>query len=218
MKLDLAALTDDQPFCAGVVLARDGRLVVTLNDDHVPADVRRPALRVGGVGGGQEPRENIWECALREAHEEVGVAVDLVPSPATYFHDWETQELVEVERVEDELAPVLVERWERPSPDVPFAPGLPTGPYVYGATFLGVAGAAAELRPCDVVALLLVEPSVWPLLEETPTLGDAAAAGAQLVAAAPIAEDAVLWMHPHESLRVVVRLLEQPSVRAALGV
>jgi len=218
MKLDLAALTDDQPFCAGVVLARDGRLVVTLNDDHVPAEVGRPALRVGGVGGGQEPRENIWECALREAHEEVGVAVDLVPSPATYFHDWETQELVEVERVEDELAPVLVERWERPSPDVPFAPGLPTGPHVYGATFLGVAGAAAELRPCDVVALLLVEPSVWPLLEETPTLGDAAAAGAQLVAAAPIAEDAVLWMHPHESLRVVVRLLEQPSVGAALGV
>jgi 8-oxo-dGTP pyrophosphatase MutT (NUDIX family) len=218
MKIDLAALTDDQPFCAGVVLVRDGRLVVTLNDDHLPTEVSHPALRVGGVGGGQEPRENIWECALREAHEELGVAVDLVPSPVTYFHDWETQELVEVERVEDELAPLLVERWERPSPDVPFAPGLPTGPYLYCATFLAVAGAAAEVRPCDVLALLLVEPTVWPFLEETPTLGAAGAAGAELVASVPISEDAVLWMHPHESLRIAVPLLEQVSVRAALGV
>jgi 8-oxo-dGTP pyrophosphatase MutT (NUDIX family) len=27
--------------------------------------------RVGGVGGGQEPRETILECAVREAQEEL---------------------------------------------------------------------------------------------------------------------------------------------------
>ena len=63
MKLDLAALTDDQPFCAGLVLGHRGRLVLTLNDDHLPTEIRHPALRVGGVGGCQEPREDIWECA-----------------------------------------------------------------------------------------------------------------------------------------------------------
>ena len=65
--LDVAALTEGQPFCAGVVLMVDGRLVLTLNHDHLPAALSGTALRVGGVGGGQEAGETIRECAMREA-------------------------------------------------------------------------------------------------------------------------------------------------------
>jgi 8-oxo-dGTP pyrophosphatase MutT (NUDIX family) len=220
MRLDLAELTDGQPFCTGLVLAHRGLLVLTLNDDHVAPDVPRPALRVGAVGGGQEPGENIWECALREAHEEIGVAVDLAPAPLTRFFDWEARELRPVDHVEDELAPLVVHRWERPSPDVPYKPGLPTGPYLYGADFLALAGDAAELRPGgdDLAGVLRIPLALWSLLADTPTLGDVLGAGAELHAARELAPDVRLWVHPHEGLLVTRPLLEEPSVRAALGV
>jgi 8-oxo-dGTP pyrophosphatase MutT (NUDIX family) len=217
VRLDLAALTADAPFCAGLVLAQRDRLVLTLNDDHLPAAIPRPALRVGAVGGGQEPGENIWECALREAHEEVGTGVDLVPSPTTWFHDWESRELHAVEHVEHEVAPLLVHRWERPNPDVAYAPGLPTGPYLYGADFLARAGDGADLRPGDdVVALLLLPLDAWALLDGEPTVADVLAGGAELVAARPLADDVRLWVHPHEGLRVVRPLLAAPDVGDAL--
>jgi 8-oxo-dGTP pyrophosphatase MutT (NUDIX family) len=215
MRLNLGALTAGQPFCAAVVLVWHGLLALTLNDDHVPADQPRPVLRVGGVGGGQEPGETIWDCALREAHEEAGVAVDLVPAPVTRFFDHEARELVEVEHVEDELAPLLVERWERPNPDVPYKPGLPTGPYLYGASFLARAGDAAELRPGDVRALLFLPPELWSSLDGA-TVADVSAAGAELLERAPVPPQTRLWLHPYESFRLLVPMLDEPAVRAAL--
>src|SRR5215218_2632474 len=209
MKLRLAELTDGQPFCSGLLLVHRGRLVLTLNDDHLGPDVQRPALRVGAVGGGQEPGENIWECALREAHEEVGIAVDLVPAPVTRFYDWEERELRPVEHVEDEVGPLVVHRWERPNPDVPYKPGLPTGPYVYGADFLARAGDALEPRPGDDVAgLLLVPLDAWTAFDGAPTLASVRAAGVEAIPARVLAEDVRLWVHPHEGLRVTGPLLE----------
>jgi 8-oxo-dGTP pyrophosphatase MutT (NUDIX family) len=219
MKLRLAELTDGQPFCSGLVLVHRGRLVLTLNDDHVALDTPRPALRVGAVGGGQEPGENIWECALREAHEEVGIAVDLVPAPLTGFYDWEERELRPVEHVEDEIAPLVVHRWERPNPDAPYRPGLPTGPYVFGADFLARAGdALAPLPGDDVAGLLLLPLEAWPALEGEPTLESVQASGVEVVPARELPRRARLWVHPHEGLRVTWPLLGEPSVRAALGV
>ena len=217
MKLGLAALTQGQPFCAGAVVCHRGRLVLTLNDDHMPADVQG-AVRVGAVGGGQEPGENVWECALREAHEELGVAVDLVPAPATWFYDWEERELRRVEQAEDELAPLLVTRSERPEPDVPFRPGLPTGPYLYSAEFLARAGEAAELRPgSDLVGLLLLPLTSWPLLETGASLAELERAGAEVVGVRAIDAGTRLWVHPHEGLRLTRPLLDEPDVRAVLG-
>jgi len=219
MKLRLAELTDGQPFCSGLLLVHRGRLVLTLNDDHVGPDLPRPALRVGAVGGGQEPGENVWECALREAHEEVGVSVDLVPAPLTHFYDWEERELRPVEHVEDEVAPLIVHRWERPNPDVPHKPGLPTGPYLYGADFLARAGNALPLWPGDdVVALLLVPLDAWSALDGAPTLESVRAAGVEAILARELPRGVRLWVHPHEGLHVTRPLLEEPSVRAALGV
>jgi 8-oxo-dGTP pyrophosphatase MutT (NUDIX family) len=219
MRLRLAALTDGQPFCSGLVLVHRGRLVLTLNDDDVAPDVPRPALRVGAVGGGQEPGENIWECALREAHEEVGIAVDLVPAPLTAFYDWEERELRPVEHVEEEIAPLVVHRWERPNPDVPYKPGLPTRPYLYGAEFLARAGDALEPRPGDDVAGLLLLPlDSLSAVNGDPTLESVRTSGVEVIPARELPRGVRLWVHPHEGLRVTAPLLEEPSVRAALGV
>jgi 8-oxo-dGTP pyrophosphatase MutT (NUDIX family) len=218
VKLEVAALTSGQPFCAGLLLVHRGRRVLTLNDDGLPAELAGKALRVGAVGGGQEPGEDIWECALREAHEETSVAADLVPSPRTWFYDWETREPVEVERVEDETAPLVLHRWERPNPDVAYKPGLPTGPYLYGADFLALAGDAADLRPGDDVAgLLLVPFDDWSVLDADLNLGDAVASGAEVVEARPLDAGLRLWVHPHEGLYVARPLLDEPDVRSALG-
>ena len=218
MRLHLAELTRGQPFCAGLLLVHRGRLVLTLNDDHVAADVPRPAYRVGAVGGGQEVGENIWECALREAHEEVGVALDLVPSPVTRFYDWEERELRPVDHVEDEIAPLVVHRWENPHPDVPYKPGLPVGPYVYGADFLARSGDAVDLRPGDdLAALLLVPFEALPGFDDEPTLAQVAAAGVDVVPARELAQHARLWLHPNEGLHVTRPLLDDPAVADALG-
>jgi ADP-ribose pyrophosphatase YjhB (NUDIX family) len=219
MRLHLAELTRGQPFCAGLLLVHRGRLVLTLNDDHVAPGVPRPAVRVGAVGGGQEPGETIWECALREAHEEVSAGVDLVPAPFTRFFDWEEREPRVVEHVEDELAPLVVHRWERPNPDVPYKPGLPVGPYLYGADFLARAGEAIELRPGDDLAgLLLVPLDAWAAIETEPTLDEAIGAGIDVIAARDLPGELRLWVHPHEGLPVVRPLLGERAVRDALGV
>lgn len=217
MRLHLAELTEGQPFCAGVLLARRGRLVLTLNDDHLPAD-RPDALRVGAVGGGQEPGENVWECALREAHEELGVAVDLVPAPATWFYDWEERELRRADAVEDELAPLLLTRSDRSEPDVPYKPGLPTGPYLYSAEFLARVGDAAPLRPGDDLAgLLLLPPGAYRLVAAGSTLGELERAGAEVLSPRVLGAQQRVWLHPGEGLDVTRRLLDEAGVGVALG-
>lgn len=69
--LHIEVLTFNQPFCAGVILAREDRVVMTLNSDMDAGDgqaaMSDQVLRIGGVGGGQEPGETMPACALREA-------------------------------------------------------------------------------------------------------------------------------------------------------
>ena len=221
MRLSVADVTADQPFCAGLLLVRGGRHVVALNTDHLPPDDGGPdggpVWRVSAIGGGQEVGETVWECALREAHEEAGATVDLVPAPVTFLHDWETHELRPVDCA-DADPPLLLERYPRNEPDIGLQPGLPAGPYLYVAIFLAVAGAAAQLRPGDDVAgLLLVPDDALALLERDPTLAEAVDAGAELVEREPLPRDGRLWMHPNESLRIARPLLDEPAVRAALG-
>jgi 8-oxo-dGTP pyrophosphatase MutT (NUDIX family) len=201
--LDLAALTHE-PFCAGVVVLVGGRLVLTLNDDHVPADVPRPALRVGGVGGGQEPGENVWECAYREAYEELSVPVQLLPAHETWLVDEEDGTPRAVDPGEG-IAPLLVTRAERPNPDVPFADGLPTGPVQWTATFLAFAEDVP--RPGDVEGLLLLAPDRLAALEATPTVGEVRAAGAEIVPRGELDELTRLWLHPNETTRLAATLL-----------
>jgi hypothetical protein len=61
--ISVRRLTDGQPFCAGVVVVQDGCVAVTLNRDVPPSgSANGSPLRVGGVGGGQEPGETIEQC------------------------------------------------------------------------------------------------------------------------------------------------------------
>jgi 8-oxo-dGTP pyrophosphatase MutT (NUDIX family) len=208
--LDVAALTAGQPFCAGVVLVVDGRLVLTLNRDHLPADLEGSHVRVGGVGGGQEPGETIWDCARREAMEEVGCEVKLVRSPRTYLRQLPDGDLRPA-RCRDELAPLLFEWADRADP-APYAAGLPAGPRLYGAIFLARA-AARELRPVDVEGLLLLATSDWSLIDRGATVRDARDAGVSIVERAPIAPELRLWSYPEESMRAVAELaVRDPDV------
>ena len=216
-RIHVEALTRDEPFFAGVVVFRRGRLVLALNDDHLPSELADgKTYRVSLIGGGPEARESVWECALREAHEEIGVPVDLVPSPVTHLFDWEERTLREVECTDELPAPVLLERSERPEPDVASKPGLPSGPYLYVATFLAVAGPAAEPRPGDVAGLVLLPLDLWPLVADGATVAELVAAGAEIVTDDGVPSDARVWLHPNESGRLVVDLLADARVRAAV--
>jgi 8-oxo-dGTP pyrophosphatase MutT (NUDIX family) len=73
-----------------VVVFHEGRLVLTLNADGLPASFGAGRLRVGGVGGGCEDGETFEDCARREAEEELSVPVTLVSAiavepPGTVF-------------------------------------------------------------------------------------------------------------------------------------
>ena len=192
----------------------DGRLVLTLNHDHLPADLEGTALRVGGVGGGQEPGETIWECAAREAFEEIGCEVALIKSPRTYLRETPDGVLRQA-RCRDEVAPLLFEWAERSDP-APYALGLPTGPRLYGAMFLG-RPASPELRPADVEGLLVMPSTLWRLVDRGATVREAVDAGAVLIERDRIEPDLRLWSFREESMRAVCELATRdPELLAPL--
>jgi 8-oxo-dGTP pyrophosphatase MutT (NUDIX family) len=205
--LDVAALTAGQPFCAGVILMIERQLVLTLNHDHLPQELQEVALRVGGVGGGQEAGETIWECAAREAREEVGCDVKLINAPRTYLR--ERGGPLRRTRCRDEIAPLLFEWFPNKTPDEPYAPGLPTGPLLYGAMFL--AQPKATVRPADVEGLLLISPAMWSLVDDQATLCELMESGATLIERRPIRRDTPLWAFPEESMRAVCELAERDA-------
>ena len=211
--LDVTAVTLGQPFCAGVILLIDGRLVLTLNQDHLPADLEGAALRVGGVGGGQEPGETIWECAAREAREEVGCEVRLVNASRTYLR--ENEGALRRARCRDEIAPLLFESGPNKSPDEPYASGLPTGPVLYGAMFL--AQPLGRVLPGDVEGLLLISPTTWPLIAAKATLGELVADSATLIERRRISPDTPVWAFQEESMKTVCELATRdPELLAPL--
>lgn len=206
--IDVTALTAGQPFCAGVFVMHRGGIVVTLNADHLPQELAGSAWRVGGVGGGQEPGETVWQCALREAAEEVQAPVDLRSAPVTFLHDADTGAIA-ARRCVDAVAPILIERFRRPNPDLPFRPGLPTGPYLYNVFFLAAPHTSALRAGDDVQALLTVPPAAWPLLQSTPTVSDMLAAGARLLDGATVDPARRLWLPPNETLTVLIPILQR---------
>ena len=173
---------------AGAIVLHDGLLVATLNDDHLPVELGDGTwLRVGGVGGGCERDESCVECAEREAREELSVDVELVSSPVTH-------------------APgrAAVERIDWPSRPAPFA--WQERDDYSGALF--AAHLTREPRPGDdVVALVLLPPGDWNLLERTPTVAEVEAAGMRVVEARPLERATRLWVDPDEAMRAVAPLV-----------
>ncbi|SFG09676.1 NUDIX domain-containing protein [Planifilum fulgidum] len=179
--MDIASLTRNQPFCAGVILAKGRCLLLTLNADGVPETLKGTAWRVGGVGGGQEPGETVWDCALREAREEAFAEVELIPSPSTYFHNMDTGAIRRI-RVRDPVPPLLFSRTVNPRPDRPYAPGLPTGPFIHFALFLSRPKAWDTIRPGDdVQGLLLCPVDGWTRLKAGNKLKELARSGIEVI-------------------------------------
>jgi 8-oxo-dGTP pyrophosphatase MutT (NUDIX family) len=203
--LHVLALTEGQPFTAGAVILDDGALLVTLNEDGVPEE-RLGALRIGGVGGGQEPGESIVECARREATEELGVAVDLLPAPRSFFHDVDAGSVVPLTCV-DPIPPLLLERQATRDPTTPFRPDLPAGPYLYSGLFFAGMPPSIEAPGDDVQGLLLVPLDKWPLLDRDLTLMEALDSGMRLVGATRVDRLRRLLLPERESFRVVADLI-----------
>ena len=207
---EIRLLTTGRPFCAGVLLVRDGRLLATLNADGVDAaDADGADWFVGGVGGGQEPGEDIWDCALREAREELGVPVRLVPSPRTHLHDIDSDELRQA-RTKDEPAPFIVQRVRNPDATTPFRPDLPAGPFTYFCMFLAeFIDDEVRFRPDDpdIAALVWMPLAAEDAFTGGVTFADLAAKGATIAAGGPIAASAGIHVRATETLRLAGPLL-----------
>lgn len=207
---DIRRLTGGRPFCAGVLLVHEGKVLATLNANGVDAaEASGTDWYVGGVGGGMEPGEDIWDCALREAREELGVPVRLVPSERTYLHDIDSDQLRE-SRTDDAPAPFIVQRFRNDDPVTPFRPDLPAGPYTYFCMFLAEfteAPAAFESDDPDIAALVWLPLKAGELIGEGVTFADLTAAGTTLAAGGPIADEARIHLTRTETLRIAGPLL-----------
>ncbi|MFC3494460.1 NUDIX domain-containing protein [Glycomyces rhizosphaerae] len=207
---EVRRLTGGRPFCAGVLLVRDGRVLTTLAADGVDAvDASGTDWFVGGVGGGQEPGEDIWDCALREAREELGVPVRLVPSERTYLHDIDGDELREA-RTDDAPAPFILQRVRNADPTTPFRPDLPAGPFTYFCMFLAeFVDEEVAFTPDDpdIAALVWMPLKAGAQIGEGVAFADLTAAGATVAAGGPIAAEARIHLRRTETLRVAGPLL-----------
>jgi 8-oxo-dGTP pyrophosphatase MutT (NUDIX family) len=206
--IDVEEVTRNQPFCAGVVLIRNDKILVTLNND-LPEKQQGIFLRVGGVGGGQEIGETIVECALREAKEELETdLVRLISSDVTFFHDMDTDEIVQIHAA-DPIAPYLLQRVTSRTPDKPYKAGLPFGPYLYFGIYL-CETSESHLRPGDDVdALLDVPLGKWDFLLDQPTLASLLENGFILYEQRELNRNTQLVVPENESFLTVVKLMKR---------
>ncbi len=207
--LDVRSTTSDQPFCAGVLLVHEKSLLITLSWSKVASTP--PTLCVGGVGGGQEPQEDIWTCAHREALEELGHSVDLIPSRTTYAHDMDTGKISKTVCV-DLTPPFALQRRRNSNPSKPFRDSLPAGPFTYFGLFLArFSGKPPErFRPSDtdIAALLWMPLRHWSTLHQTPSLQEVREAGGNIAWTLPgLDEQTRLSLPPDESLTTIAPLL-----------
>ncbi|SDW38089.1 NUDIX domain-containing protein [Marininema mesophilum] len=162
--INVKELTYQQPFCAGVIILKNRRLVVALDSIN-----KQSYYRVGAVGGGQEIDETPIQCAKREALEEVGLTVSFKDSPITYLHNLDTNHIQEVQCI-DHPSPFLFQFKKNQDTNKPYREGLPSGEYTYYIMYL-TDNSHDTIEPLnEVLGLILIEPSKWSLLEENLTI------------------------------------------------
>ena len=206
--LDVAALTRGRPCCAGVLVVERGGLLTTLSSPHGPAALQHGnEWYVGGVGGGQEPDEDVWGTAQREAREELGVPVELLPSLITHVQDLDDGTSWTATAT-DAIAPFGLQRVRNENANRPFKPGLPTGPFTYFALFLArFTSDSGELdhRGDEDIAALFWTPLdlLTRMVDQAVTVRHLLAGGGRM-ATGEVTTDALVRLSPRESLAMLV--------------
>jgi hypothetical protein len=162
-----AELVGGARWFGGVHVSENGRVLLTIGGEN-PAIEGPPPPRahVRWIGGGPLPGESYLDCALREAHEELGCPVEVA-------HTAET--LVELRpdppswmRLDDDPAPLLVQRYLDGEVLV-----------MYRARLL------AEPRPADVERLVWVPAAAMEALADGLAPEDATRLGLEVLGPAP---------------------------------
>lgn len=207
--IDVRHVTTNQPFYAGVILIHQGQLVITLHTDNVSTQRAQQSTvyRVMGIGGGQEPEETIWECAIREVREKLQLQVQLRPSSIMYFHEVDTGEIYPVQCL-NTTPPFLLERQSNLYPYMPLRPGSPVGPYTYFGIFL-----TEILQPItppnNIEGILYIPLKLWSTLLQQPTLETILQQGATLLEHTTLPRQHQLRVHPEDVFMMAVSLLQK---------
>lgn len=128
-------------------------------------------LRIGAVGGGQEPNETILGCAIREAEEKLSVQkVELLPAPVTFFSRYRYRSIQEIGRV-DTIAPLLFQCQTKPVPNTQYKQELQLANLCISIYSWPISRFYYYCSGDDVVALLLVPINKWEILERDFTIG-----------------------------------------------
>jgi 8-oxo-dGTP pyrophosphatase MutT (NUDIX family) len=202
-------LTNNQPFCAGVILFRKNKIITTLNTDGIPDQHDNDVLRIGAVGGGQEPGESIEECAIREAAEELHISdynIELIHSKVTYYNDMDTGEVEKIQCT-DKISPFLFQRQINPHPKTPYKPGLPVGQYIYYSLYIGRILNEDIFPGDDVEGLLLVPLDHWEQLNQSKledVLGNH-----ELIERKKIDRKTILYTPTNESFNMAIPLIRK---------
>ncbi len=133
-------------------------------------------LFYAGIGGHREPGESWLECARREAHEEIGIDIEILPATTTYLL-MQGQPLQSVE-IEDEPRPFAL--YEMIHPPNTSRAGESYRIVIYRARLQGT---PQDLPPDELLGVIaLTKKQVRQGIERKPTLEVLLAEGAAIVA------------------------------------
>ena len=159
-------------------------------------------LFYAGIGGHREAGESWLMCAYREALEEVGADVDILPAPVTWYVP--QQGTIQQIEVSDQPRPLALYEMIHP-PDTPRAGEL----YRIVIFKARLRGEPKNLPPDEVQGVIaLTEAQVAQGLERKPLLAALLAEGAALVAGKENV-DCQVRLYPLGTARALAHLLRQ---------
>lgn len=208
--IDVVQKTYNQPFCAGVLIRQGDKILVTLNPDGIPKTKgEQNFLRIGLIGGGQEPGETILECAIREAKEELSIhKVQVLSSDPTYYYEPSTQKAPIPISCKDEIAPLFFSKGRNPNPTTPYKPNLPIGPHLYFALYEAEVDVNQIQPGDDVVGLLWIPIKLVKDLNLSPNLETLIHQGCQFIERDPLDQQTRIFLAEDELLPKIVPLLD----------